>query len=244
MAEAEIIAFPGAHHSGEGAADRGADSTIRTGRTRATVEPLSARINDMEAAHGAATAPGPAAGLPWSAASSQPVLPGEDRALSILRRGDKTRAELEAKLREDDSLDEAAREAVLDRMDEYGYLNDTRVAENLVNKLLHRQGKGRMLVERELRQRGISDTVIEEVLAGEDRDDEFLRARACAEDRARRLRGLDDVTAQRRLVSYLQRRGFTSGVAFRAAEDALNGNDRGIASGEPRRGVFFEPSDA
>ena len=140
--------------------------------------------------------------------------------------------------------DEAAREAVLDRMDEYGYLNDTRVAENLVNKLLHRQGKGRMLVERELRQRGISDTVIEEVLAGEDRDDEFLRARACAEDRARRLRGLDDVTAQRRLVSYLQRRGFTSGVAFRAAEDALNGNDRGIASGEPRRGVFFEPSDA
>lgn len=269
MSDAEIIAFPGASgrkapaggsqrplrahpDTAEGDAAPASDGSA----VHATVSALSEHIASLQRSgmprsasngdhggedqHDVQTVQAPTTSLPWSAASGQTPLPGEERALSLLRRSDKTRAELAARLREDEELSEEAREAVLDRMEEYGYLSDARVADAIVDKLLRRQGKGRMLVERELRHRGISEHIIEASLEDCDRDDEFLRAEAAALERARKLRGVDDVTAHRRLVSYLQRRGFTSGVALRAAEQALQRHPSG---GRPTTsGVFFEPS--
>lgn len=167
----------------------------------------------------------------------------EERALAMLRRTDRSSGELRRALAQDELLGEAEIERILERLGELGYLDDARLAEHLVEKHLVRQGKGRMAVERLLRDKGIPPEAIDAALAEHDRDDEFERARETAIDRARKLRGLDEETATRRLVSFLQRRGFTSGVAYRAAQDALR-MPSGRASGGSSSGVRFVPSDA
>lgn len=166
----------------------------------------------------------------------------EERALAMLRRADRSSGELHRALAEDELLGEAEIERILERLGELGYLDDARLAEHLVEKHLVRQGKGRMAVERLLRDKGIPPEAIDAALAEHDRDDEFERARETAIDRARKLRGLDAETATRRLVSFLQRRGFTSGVAYRAAQDALR-MPFGRCSGGGASGVRFVPSE-
>lgn len=149
----------------------------------------------------------------------------EQRLLRRLRRGDRSGEELRRALRTDEDLDEAAIEEILARLESLGYIDDLRMAEMLADKLFDRRGKGIEAVRRELRGRLLDDEAIEHAIQGRERDDEHARAADLAESRAERLRGLDRDTALRRLVGFLQRRGFASGVAFIAANEALDGVD-------------------
>ena len=114
------------------------------------------------------------------------------------------------------------------RLVRVGLLDDVALATDLVDRLHERKGLGRQGVVAELRRRGIDQAAIDAALdaAADDADDEFVRANELAEKRARQLRGLDRVTAERRLSGFLMRKGYGAGVVRVAVERALDGPRR------------------
>lgn len=136
-----------------------------------------------------------------------------DLALRSLGRRAASRHDLDRTL-ERRGVEADVRETVLDRLVEEGYLDDEQLARDLAERLRERKGMGERGVAAELRRRGLDPAVLDEP----DRDDELERAIEVAADRRRRMHGLDDETAERRLAGFLQRRGFGGGAVRIAIE--------------------------
>jgi regulatory protein len=109
----------------------------------------------------------------------------------------------------------------LARYERLGYVNDQRLAELLVSKWTDRKGKGRGVIAEEMRRRHISAEICASVLANLDDDSQEAQATELAIARARQLTNLDRATAERRLVGFLSRRGFTGSAARSAIRVAL-----------------------
>ena len=133
-------------------------------------------------------------------------------ALRILTRRDHSQAELRKKLI-DKGYDAERIHTTLQRCVELGYLDDARYALARATSLMN---QGRAVGQRilaDLRQRGISGEIAEQALAA--------ARKACDEDTlladllARRFPGFNYNTApageKRRVVNFLQRRGFVTG---------------------------------
>jgi len=115
----------------------------------------------------------------------------------------------------------------LARYERLGYVNDQRLAELLVSKWTDRKGKGRGVIAAEMRRRHISAEICASVLADLDDDSQEAQATELAIARARQLTNLDRATAERRLVGFLSRRGFT-GSAVRSAVRAALDSSRNV----------------
>lgn len=146
----------------------------------------------------------------------------EDALVRALARAPKSEAESEDFLRAHEQLGEIERATILDHLRHLGYLDDARLAEQLRTGRLARKGLGRSAIRQELRARGIPADLIEHELAELDPDDELDHATELARDRARRTRGLDRETSERRLRGYLARRGFGGEIITRAVRAALD----------------------
>ena len=113
-----------------------------------------------------------------------------------------------------------ATSAALQRLRDIGYLDDRRWAAGYVAQP-RSQLRGRALLRQELRSHGVDRAHSEDVLANHD---DRAAAFEAAARRARSMRDLDQATRQRRLIAFLQRRGFSAGLAYeagRAAESAI-----------------------
>lgn len=130
-------------------------------------------------------------------------------------------------------VDDDAGETIVERFVGRGYLDDVKLAEQLVHTGVERKGQGRGVIAQTLSKRGIPREVVDAALE-ELPGDEFDRALEFARSKARSLRGLDRDTALRRLAGQLARRGY-GGVAMSAARQALE-----EASRPASRGVRFE----
>ncbi|WP_193127935.1 regulatory protein RecX [Gulosibacter sediminis] len=160
-------------------------------------------------------------------AETTPPLTGEDaiedgvqRLTRVLARSPKSAQECDAHLQVNTDLDEAQRGEVLDRLRGYGYLDDERLAEQLVTGKLARKGLGRAGMARELRQRGLDSDIIDDALESTDAS-EFDLALELATKRARSLSDLDPEVARRRLYGYLGRRGFSGSIVSQVVHLAL-----------------------
>ncbi|BAU98907.1 regulatory protein RecX [Aurantimicrobium minutum] len=102
------------------------------------------------------------------------------------------------------------------------YLNDERLAHELASRLSERNGKSKSVITRELRQRGISTALISAAVESIDDDDELHKATELALQRVRQFSRLDDVTAERRLVGFLSRRGYSGDIVRAACKQALS----------------------
>lgn len=102
------------------------------------------------------------------------------------------------------------------------YLDDLGLARVLTESLRERKRASRVQIQRKLRERVLPDWVIEEVLAELDDEVEHELLREAAHDRARKMRGLDRHVAERRLLGFLARRGWTGERATRVAREALD----------------------
>lgn len=122
-------------------------------------------------------------------------------------------------------IDGAAAEHVLTEFEERGYLDDARLAEQLLDSALGRKAQGASAIARTLSQRGLDRDVIDIALASLP-DDEAERALEFARQRVRSLSGLDRDVALRRLHGQLARRGFGGSMAMDAARRALDEDDR------------------
>lgn len=105
------------------------------------------------------------------------------------------------------------------------YLDDDALARSVVQKLRDSKGESRARIRQKLRERLLPDGSIDTALDELDEDEEFALLRQTAEDRARRLDGLDRQTAERRLLGFLARRGWSGERATRAAREAIDGLD-------------------
>lgn len=133
-----------------------------------------------------------------------------ERALGLLARREHSRVELARKL-ETAGFDREEIGILLDAFEAKNWLSDQRFAESYVAD--HRARAGSVKLAYDLRQRGVPDSIIENVL-GDNRDSELERARevwkkkfgvppADAGDKAKQFR-------------FMQSRGFTPEVIRRA----------------------------
>ncbi|MGX5694979.1 regulatory protein RecX [Agromyces soli] len=139
-----------------------------------------------------------------------------------LRRSSLSVAEVRAVLVEH-GLDDGEVDEWLERYERLGYLDDARLAEQLVHSHGERRGRGSGAVLAELSRRGIDAGVARQAVGELDPEIELDNAIAVAERRARQLRGLERQVAERRLSAFLARRGYPGDVVREAVTAALSG---------------------
>ncbi|WP_350346989.1 regulatory protein RecX [Agromyces sp. G08B096] len=152
-----------------------------------------------------------------------------------LRRSSLSVAEVRSVLAEH-GLDEAEIEEWIERYERLGYLDDVRLAEQLVHTNAARRGKGSGAILAELGRRGVDPAAARAAVEELDPELERENALQVARRRSRQLAGLDRRVAERRLSAFLQRRGYTGEVIREAVADALVGDaeaDEMGRGGEP-----------
>lgn len=117
------------------------------------------------------------------------------------------------------------------------YLDDLGLARVLAETLRARKRASRSQIRMKLRERLLPDGVIETALGELDEDEEHELLRAAASERARKMGGLDRQTAERRLLGFLARRGWSGERAVRVAREALDRSElRGSLRGPAAAG--------
>ena len=132
-----------------------------------------------------------------------------ERALGLLARREHSRAELARKL-EQAGFFAADIAPLLDGFEAKKWLSDQRFAESYVAD--HRARAGSVKLAYDLRQRGVSDSIIDAVLS-ENRDSELERAREVWHKKFGSPPG--DAAETARHIRFMHSRGFTSDVIRR-----------------------------
>jgi regulatory protein len=136
------------------------------------------------------------------------------QVLNYLSYRPRSRAEVVTYLRKRDVPEEQI-EAVTSRLEHAGLLDDEAFAQYWVENRERFRPRGARALRYELRNKGISDRIIDEALASIDAADGAYRA---ASKKARQLSQADPQTFRQKLVEYLARRGFDYDVARETAE--------------------------
>ena len=133
----------------------------------------------------------------------------------------RSRKELSDKLRFKDVPDDLATR-LLDRFEEVGLVDDEAFARSWVAGRQSAKGLARRALAQELRRKGVDDEVAREALDELAPEQEEQAARTLVRKKLRSLSRVDDVTATRRLVGMLARKGYGSGMAFAVVRDELS----------------------
>ena len=129
-------------------------------------------------------------------------------------------AEMREKLRARE-LPQEAIESEIEELSRVGLLDDDALASDLVERYGTRDRLARRAVEQKLRARKLPQGVIEHALAELESDAEGGLAEEAARERLRKMGSLAPGVAKRRLYSYLQRKGFSSGDISEAVSKVL-----------------------
>jgi regulatory protein len=154
----------------------------------------------------------------WDDCSSIEREIAEDNLLKKLRTRQLSEKEARAVVAER-SLDGEQIDAIIVAFRSRGYLDDGRLAEQLVHSGVDRKGQGRRAIAMTMTQRGIPRGVADAALNALP-DDDAERALEYARHKVATMRGLDRQVALRRLVGQLARRGYPG--ALDAARRALD----------------------
>lgn len=138
---------------------------------------------------------------------------------ALATRGQSLR-EIELRMRSREIPDDVIASEI-ERLESTGLVDDDALARELVDKYSQRGGLGRRAVADKLRQRQLSPETIEKALAVLSVDDELVQLREVAQARARSLTQLPADVAKRRLVAYLNRRGYSGSSVYEVARDVL-----------------------
>jgi len=137
------------------------------------------------------------------------VIKAVDRAARFIAYRPRSEQEVRQNLKDKD-VDEAVIEVAVERLHGLGYLDDQAFAAFWVKDRNTFKPTSPRALRYELKQKGIAEAIIAEVLAEIEAGDAAYRA---AEGQARKLRGKDKETVRTKLNGFLQRRGFSFGDA-------------------------------
>lgn len=242
---AEVIELRSRLQSATGDAESAAGSAgnataARSGKPRgvAQLAHLRARAEAIQAAHestGDETAGNGCVPRHETPSAHENTRTAIDDAVRLLARKARSSGELRRELT---ALghDHAEVEGVVLECESRLYLDDLGLARVLAETLRARKRASRSQIRLKLRERLLPDGVIETALGELDDDEEHELLRAAASERARKMGGLDRQTAERRLLGFLARRGWSGERAVRVAREALDrgelrGNVRGASTG-------------
>ncbi len=133
-------------------------------------------------------------------------------------------------------IPEEAATAVLDRFGEVGLIDDAAFARAWVTSRQAGRGLARRALRAELRAKGVDGDEAELALAEVDDEDERAAARRLVERRLTSLRRVDRVTATRRLVGMLARKGYGGGLAAGVVRDVMDETGFGTEDPDPDLG--------
>lgn len=130
----------------------------------------------------------------------------QDTALRYLGYKMRTRAEVRRKLEEGEFAPETV-ERVMDFLERYGYCDDLAYARAFVKERQRLRPKGAYALKMELRQRGVAETVIEEVLTRTEINETSDALRWLEKKTKGRLP--QEEKERQRLYGFLQRKGYS-----------------------------------
>lgn len=139
----------------------------------------------------------------------------------LLARKALSSGELRTQLRGRDHAEHDVEDLIQEFQDGF-YLDDVGLARTLTEKLRSTKRASRAQIRRKLAERLIERSVIDEVVSTLDDETEDEILNETARERARRLVSLERPVAERRLMGYLARRGWSGSEALRAARAALD----------------------
>jgi regulatory protein len=141
-----------------------------------------------------------------------------DRAVRFLSYRSRSVEEVNRYLREKDYPDAVINDTV-DRLLEQRYLDDEEYARAWLRNREQLSPKGRQALRYELRQKGVSDRIIDTVLANLNEDE---LAWAAVENKLSRWQNLPEQEFKKKLVGFLNRRGFSYTIANDVFDRAWN----------------------
>lgn len=140
-------------------------------------------------------------------------------ALRQLSMAPKSRKQLEDKMKTK-GVPEDITAQVLDRFTEIGLVNDLEFARMLVRARCASKKISRNSLKYELRQKGIDQNFIDEVLEDVTDEDEYTMASDLVAKKLRSMSSLEPDVRKRRLSGLLARKGYSSSVVMRVLRDA------------------------
>jgi regulatory protein len=147
----------------------------------------------------------------------------EERArnivLKMLERGPKTSFEIAAALEKHEIPTEIANQ-LIERFSEVELIDDAAYAEQIAEASRRTKGLARSAVKRKLADKGLDRQIIDQVASDISDEDELSVAIDVAVKRLGQLAKLAPEVRNRRLIGFLQRRGFGSGTVFAAIREA------------------------
>lgn len=127
-------------------------------------------------------------------------------------------------------------DAALERLTDYGYLNDERFAELWIENRLEYRPRGKRMLEQELRQKGIDRQTIDDTIGALDIDDQSA-ALAVARKRLRNFETLPIDEQKKKLTGVLARRGFDYGTIRSTLETVFGESIDEPEMGDPDQSV-------
>ncbi len=203
------------------------------GRSSARSSSDASKGSSGRAAEPAAADAEHSASAPAHTPPADPARAAYDDGVRLLARRARSSGELREELLR---LDHAAGDVdvVIDEFRESHYLDDIGLARTVTEKLRTSKKSSRAQIRIKLRDRRLPDNVIEAALGELDQEEEHDLLREAAHARAAKLGGLERHVAERRLLGFLARRGWSGQAATQAAKDALDGNGSGRSGGGVR----------
>jgi regulatory protein len=150
-----------------------------------------------------------------------------ESAISLLAQRPRSEREIRDHLRRK-GYDELVIEPVISRLLERRYLDDDAFARFWIENRTSFRPRGEIALRQELRAKGVDREIVETTMLDAEIDDLAL-AIDLARAKARSMEHLDSVTRQRRMMGFLQRRGFRYGVIKSALEQLESDDDLQIS---------------
>ncbi len=163
------------------------------------------------------------AGAISEAVSDDAARVAERQALSLLSRRNLSESELRKKLVPSPP---AIIDRIVEKCIEWGYLDDKRLAEAIVHDGIELKHHGPARLRRTLRERGIDRDLADEALASSavDQPSAVEQAMAALSSKRRSYARLEPEVAKRRMMGFLQRRGFDFGTIKEAVREFIDGS--------------------
>lgn len=143
----------------------------------------------------------------------------KNKAMSILNRTAISEKKLREKLSDypEDIVD-----TVIDKLKEYGFINDSDLAKRIANDNSNISRFGTNKIRQNLYKKGISKEVIEETLEDIDQDEQLENAIYLARKRYEKLKSEDSRKAYQKLTQHLLYKGFNYDIVKKAINEVLN----------------------
>lgn len=151
--------------------------------------------------------------------------------LHLLTSRARTRAELADALKARDVPDDAA-SRVLDRLSRVRLIDDKAFAASFVQSRHHDRGLSARELARQLRAKGVEESLVDEAVAELGPDREQDTARQLVERKLRSMARLEPQVQTRRLVGMLARKGYSPGMAFQLVRDVIGAQASELEDGD------------